>query len=463
VDDHLSRDPPRRRGRGGLTKGTREDCLFLEVQEPAAIKAGHKLPVMVELHGGGFLGEFRDDDGTNFIHSGPAIYVYVGYRVGIFGFLADKALGAHSGDYGLQDQQAALRWVKANIAGFGGNPGNVTIFGESAGGASVCDQVASPAAKGLFREGISVSGFYNFNVNTIWSPADCKTKVANEAQAQKAGAAFAAKVGCEHASDVAECLRKVPAATLAKHAGTYESPFAGGTIGPIANGTTLPTSAAEAFRTGHVNKVKLMIGVGEDEFNGGVYTNGPRTVVANTPAQYRTLVRQQFGSFAPKVMKLYPIDRFPTPSSFIAYRSIMADGFSVCPALTSDAQLAKHIPVYAYEDDDTDSPSPGETQPLGAYHSAINRLVHDVPASLDPNQAALQSQVLAEWTGFARSGNPNATGTPLWSRFSTAGHPVMSWQAGGQSAMTSTRTLAAAHHCGFWDSVDRNAPWSVNG
>jgi para-nitrobenzyl esterase len=183
---------------------------------------------MVEFHGGGFLGEFRDDDGTNLIHSGPAIYVYVGYRLGILGFLADSALGAHSGDYGLMDQPAALRWVKDNIAGFGGDSHNVTIFGESAGGASVCDQVASPTANGLFERGISISGFYNFNVNTIWSQADCKSKLQTEAQAQRVGAKFAASVGCGNASDIAACLRGFRRPRWSSTpAGTWRRPPAG--------------------------------------------------------------------------------------------------------------------------------------------------------------------------------------------------------------------------------------------
>ncbi|HEY3773936.1 MAG TPA: carboxylesterase family protein [Solirubrobacteraceae bacterium] len=446
---------------GGVQSGTSEDCLYLEVQEPASTKPGAKLPVMVEIHGGGFLGEYRDDDGTNLINTGPAIYVYVEYRLGILGFLADKALGAHSGDYGLMDQQAGLRWVKQNIGAFGGDPDNVTIFGESAGGASVCDQVASPTAKGLFERGISVSGFYNFNVNTIWWQADCKSKLQTEAQAQKGGAAFAASVGCGGAKNTAACLRAVPVATLVKNAGSYETPNAGGSIGPIVNGTTLPMPAAKAFNTGHVNKVKLIIGVGRDEFNGGVYTNELHTVIANTPAQYQQLVAQQFGSLAPKVMQLYPLDRFPAPAPFIAYRTVMADAFSVCPALQTDAQLSRYIPVYAYEDDDADSPSAGETQPLGAYHSAINRLVHDAPSSLDPNQAALQSQVLAQWTGFAHDGDPNAPGTPLWTRYGSGSRDVMSLVPAGDSTLTPTSTLKLQHNCAFWDAVNRHAPWSV--
>ncbi|MBV8988927.1 MAG: carboxylesterase family protein [Solirubrobacterales bacterium] len=453
--------------------GTSEDCLNLEVEKPADVRPGQRLPVMFEIHGGGFLGEALTDNGANFVRTGPVVYVYIRYRLGILGFLADNAFGPHSGDYGLQDQQAALRWVKRNIARFGGNPQNVTIFGESAGGASVCDQVASPTAKGLFQQGISVSGFYNFNVNTIWWPADCKSKLKTEAQAQQMGAAFAAKVGCGKAADVAACLRAVPVNTLLEKGGQIVEPFAGGAIGPIVNGTTLPMSAAKAFELGRVNKVKLMIGVGRDEFNGGIYTNSPgHTVVANTPAQYRQLVRQQFGSLAAKVMRLYPLRRFPTPAPFIAYRTIMADAFSVCPALVSDARVAKYIPVYAYQDDDADSPNPvgqslgagltaaPETQPLGAFHSGVNHLAHDPPASLDANQAALQSQVLAEWTGFARTGNPTVAYTPVWKRYTASGRPVMSLVPAGDSALTPTSAINKQHNCGFWDAVNRTAPWA---
>ncbi|WP_323746963.1 carboxylesterase/lipase family protein [Catenulispora pinisilvae] len=444
---------------GQVQPGTTENCLFLEVQEPAGTRPGQRLPVMFEIHGGGFLGEARDDDGTNFVGAGPAIYVYAGYRLGVMGFLADQAFGPHSGDFGLQDQQAALGWVKDNIAGFGGDPGNVTIFGESAGGASVCDQIASPTANGLFQRGISISGYYNFDVNTIWWPADCKSALPDEAQAQRLGAQLAAKVGCANVPDVAACLRALPADTLVVNGGQGLDPTGGGAIGPIVNGTTLTMSASQAFALGRVNRVKVIIGVGRDEFNGGVYTNTPgHPVVADTTAQYEQLVRQQFGPLASTVLGLYPVQHYPSPSPFIAYRTVMADAFSVCPSLESYGQLARAVPVYAYEDDDADSP--GQTLPLGANHSAINRLAHDVPGTLDPNQLALQEQVLSEWTGFARTGVPTAPGTPPWTPFAAPGNPVMSLQAGGDSTLVPASSIAAQHNCQFWDAVNRTAPWA---
>jgi para-nitrobenzyl esterase len=448
-------------GAPGVQAGTSEDCLYLEVIKPADVQPGQKLPVMVEFHGGGFIGTALTNNGGNLVSTGPVIYVFPNYRLGILGFLADKGFGPNAGDYGLMDQQFALRWVQQNIAAFGGNPDNVTIFGESAGGATECDQVTSPAAKGLFKQAISISGFYNYNVNTVWWPADCKENLLTEAQAQAMSAQFAAKVGCGSAAAVAACLRAVPADTLAEDGGQVENVFGGGVIGPIVNGTTLPMSPGKAFKTGHVNHVKLMIGVGGNEFNGGVYANTPgqAPVVATTPAQYQQLVTQQFGSLAPKVMQLYPLQDFPSP--FIAYRNIMADAFSACPALANDAQLSKYIPVYAYEDDDTDSPATGTTEPLGAYHSAINRLVHDSPSSLDPNQAALQTQVLLQWTSFARTGNPDVAGAPPWTSYTAANPMVMSWQPSGDSMLTPASTLMTQHNCGFWDAVNQRAPWAA--
>ena len=434
--------------------GTSEDCLYLKVEVPAGAKPGEKLPVMYEVHGGGFLGTALTNDGDNLVNSGKVVYVFANYRLGILGFLADKALGSHSGDYGLQDQQAGLRWVQQNIASFGGNPGDVTVFGESAGGASTCDQVASPTAKGLFEHAISVSGFYNYQNNIVWSKADCKSTYFTEAQAQKVGAQFAAKVGCGNAANVAACLRSVPAATLVEDGGQYTEPTAGGTIGPIVNGTTLTMSPAKAFATGHVNHVELISDVGRDEFNGGVYGNtaGLPVVVADTAAQYRQLVQEQFGRLAPAVERLYPLSQYQTP--YDAYRTIMADSASVCPMLQTNQELSRYIPVYVDINADADNPA-GEdlTLPLGAQHSGTNGLVHFPSAQLDANQAALQNQLLSEWTYFARTGSPSAPRTPAWSPYSGRQHPVMLLQPADTSIVTPEAFIAAQHNCGFWDQA----------
>lgn len=435
---------------------TSEDCLNVKVQMPAGATPGEQLPVMFEFHGGGFLGEARTDNGSNLVRTGNVVYVYVNYRLGVLGFLADKSLGPHSGDYGLQDQQAGLRWVKQNIAQFGGNPGNVTVFGESAGGASTCAQVASPTAKGLFKNAISISGFYNYQNNIVWSNADCKSTYFTEAQAQAAGATFAQKVGCGNVADVAACLRQIPAATLIKEEGQVGDPTGGGTIGPIVNGTTLTMSPVTALTTGHANKVNLITDVGRDEFNGGVYNNSftPDIVVADTLAHYHLLVREQFGSLAPTVEKLYPLSRFASP--YTDYRTIMADSASVCPMLQLDKKASNYMPVYADINTDADNPA-GEdlTDILGAQHSGSNGLVHFDTSKLDANQGALQLQLLLEWTHLARTGNPVAPHTPAWPRYSTAQHPVMSLQPADTSATMPSSFFAAQHNCSFWDSVTK--------
>jgi para-nitrobenzyl esterase len=434
--------------------GTSEDCLYLKVEVPAGAKPGDNLPVMYEIHGGGFLGTALTNDGDNLVRSGKAVYVFVNYRLGILGFLADQALGAHSGDYGLQDQQAGLRWVKQNIARFGGNPGNVTVFGESAGGASTCDQVASPTAKGLFQKAISVSGFYNYQDNIVWSKADCKSTYFTEAQAQAVGAQFAKKVGCGTVANVAACLRTVPTATLVEDGGQFIEPTAGGTIGPIVNGTTLTMSPAKAFATGNVNDVTLISDVGRDEFNGGVYSNSPglNVVVADTPAQYQRLVQEQFGQLAPAVERLYPLSRYESP--YTAYRTIMADSASVCPMLRTDQELSKYIPVYADINTDADNPAGEDLQlPLGAQHSGTNGLVHLPTSQLDPNQAALQSQLLAEWTNFAQTGNPSAPQTPAWAPYRGGQQPVMLLQPADTSQTAPAAFIAAQHNCAFWNQA----------
>lgn len=428
---------------------TNEDCLYLDIVVPTDAGPG-PLPVFFHIYGGGFtIGANALFNGATLATTEHAIVVGVNYRLGVFGFLADKALGPHSGDYGLEDQQAGLRWVQRNIAAFGGNPNNVTIFGESAGGSSVCDQIASPAAAGLFQKAISVSGEYNslLGAKTSLQPQDCKATLPTEAQADAVGASYAASLGCGSGSAtvVATCLRNVPVRELL-------ATETAATEAPIVNGTTLTMSPGQAFANGHVNKVRAILGVGRDENLAGT---------ATTAAQYKALVDTQYGSAAAAVLKRYPLQRYPSP--FVAFRTVAADSNTVCPALVTASRLSKSIPVYEYQGDDTDAPLGSYVDPAvpnGEYHIGGYYIFPDVSdqnpdnvTPLDADQQALANQELAQFGAFARTGNPSAAGTPTWPQFTTAKQLVMSWQPGGDDQLTTGSVISLDHNCGFWDSL----------
>ena len=427
-----------------------EDCLYLNVCKPASAS---RHPVLVHIHGGGFFGGNGNGDNTLIANTGDEVIVSMNYRLGIYGFLANSSFGAHSGDYGLQDQQAALQWVQDNIAKFGGDPNNVTIYGESAGGSSVCDQIASPTAAGLFQQAVSTSGEYN----TLFggpeqqprspedlTPQDCKSKLPTQAQADSYGDDFAKAVGCGNGTaDVAKCLRNVSVADVDKAAYTPGDGYqygGHGTIAPTINGTTLPRTLRQALKTGKVNRVPVIAGTARDE-------NLVASTV-DTGAQFQQLVNDQYGALAPQVLQRYPLDRFGSP--WLAWRQVASDSDTVCPALTTATDLSKWMPVYEYEVDDGDA-TPYQTSgaPLGAKHVADWYLT---PVSLDVNQQVLQNQELAEVTNFGRTGNPTAPLTPNWPRYNNK-QLVMSLAPGGDSELVSTDQLAMAHGCQFWNRV----------
>jgi para-nitrobenzyl esterase len=425
-----------------------EDCLFINVWAPAT--GGSGLPVMVHIHGGGFVFGNGDDDNTLLANTGHEVIVSMNYRLGIFGFLADSALGQNSGDYGLQDQQAALRWVQQNITAFGGDPHNVTIFGESAGASSVCDQIASPTAAGLFQKAISTSGEYNglfgvpdssfFNLEA----QDCKSALPSEAQGDSIGAGFAAAAGCGPATaDVAACLRNLPVSDIAGAAGNGYQHGGQGTVAPTINGKTLTMTLRHALKTGQVNRVPVIAGVDRDE---------NLTAVITSPSQYVQEVSAQYGKFAPQVLALYPLNHFDSP--FIAFRTVAADSDTVCPALVTDQDLARWMPVHGYEIDFGDAPSQffePANEPNGSNHAAAWYLNPVTPA-LDSNQQVLQNQEIAEVTTFARTGNPSAQNTPIWPEFNTSAE-VMSLAPSDDSETMSITQIEADHNCGFWDSI----------
>jgi para-nitrobenzyl esterase len=419
-----------------------EDCLFVNVVRPPGSVPSSGLPVLVHIHGGGFVHGSGNGDYTLLANSGHEVLVSMNYRLGIFGFLANSALGANSGDYGLQDQQAALRWVQQNIRVFGGDPSHVTIFGESAGGSSVCDQIASPAAAGLFQRAFSVSGEYSTlfgSANQVLNFQDCKSTPPTQAQAESVGSDFAAAVGCAGAPDVAACLRNVPATVADRAAGGGFTDGGTGTISPTLNISTLPLSLRQALVTGAVNRVPVIAGTDRDENLVGT---------ANSPSEYKQLVDAQYGKYAPRVLARYPLLRFYSP--FVAFRTVAADSDTVCPAIVTDQAMARWMPVHGYEIDYGDPPPNSQTTPTGAAHVAAWFVF---PTSgLDANAQVLQQQEVSDLTTFARTGNPTARFTPAWPEFNTSAE-VMSWAPGADSQTMTTAEMSLDHQCAFWNKI----------
>jgi para-nitrobenzyl esterase len=429
-------------GAGPTLTGS-EDCLFLNVTRPDDGTTG--LPVLVHIHSGGFTVGSGNGDYTLLANAGHVLVVSMNYRLGVLGFLAGRAFGGHAGDYGLQDQQAALRWVRQNVAAFGGDPSDVTIYGESAGGSSVCDALVSPTATGLFQRAVSVSGEYN---NLLGTPGaletqDCKSDPPSQAAADTAEQGYAAALGCTDPAAEAACLRGLPAARAVSVAGLGYQLGGHGTIGPTINGSTLPRSLRQALRTGAVNKVPVIAGTDRDEDLMGI---------ATSPAAYTSLVDRLYGDRAAEVTSRYPLSRFG--SAAIAFRTIAADSNTVCPALRTDADLARWMPVYGYELDDTDpppyNPPVADGQAYGAAHVSGWFLLP--VANLDADQQALQRNELAAVGQFATTGDPSATGTPLWPAYNRT-RQLMSLQPAGDSQLVTTAQLSAQHDCAFWDRL----------
>ena len=200
----------------------------------------------------------------------------------------------------------------------------------------MCDQIASPTAKGLFERGISTSGEYNtlLGAPTPLETQDCKSPLPTEAQANAAAKNFAAAVGCgPKTPDVAACLRALPASVALSTSGFVYQDGGQGTVSPTINGSTLTMTLRQALRTGHVNKVQVIAGTDRDEDLVGT---------ASSASQYQSLIDTQNGAFASQVLAKYPLSHFDSPC--VAFRTVAADSDTVCPSLETDADLAGRMP-----------------------------------------------------------------------------------------------------------------------
>jgi len=404
-----------------------ENCLFLNVFTPQ-LKSDHDgrgLPVMFWIHGGGFInGSSTPYNPVELVRRG-VIVVTINYRLGFLGFLAQSAIDAEghlNGNYGLMDQQFALKWVRRNIAGFGGDPNRVTIFGESAGGQSVYAHLASPAVSGLFRGAIAESGSYAEFQDYFSNVITLAQGETTGSTSVPSGAAIADSVGCTN--QTASCLRAVPAATM-----VAQEPFP---LYPFVDGTLLTQTIAAAFVSGQFNQVPVIAGTNHDEYRLFVATG--YDLVGNpilTSTEYDTAVNALWGStLAPSVLALYPFSSYPFGGEALGASG--TDGVFSCPARNVDQALSQLVPIYAYEFNDENAPPPQSafggllTFPLGAYHSAELQYlfpgidVFGLQVSLSPEQRKLSQAMVSYWTQFAKTGNPNSLGEPPWSPYSTS-------------------------------------------
>ncbi len=413
---------------------TTENCLYLNVFRQASQHSAD-LPVMVWIHGGGFVGGESDDYNPSALVADGVIVVTINYRLGALGFLADPALarrpGGASGDYGLMDQQAALRWVHRNIGAFGGNAANVTIFGESAGGQSVLLQLISPTARGLFAKAIAESGGYaEYPVPLVTAEAQ--------------GRAFAVKAGCP--DQTAACLRAVPVARILAD----QNPS--GASADI-DGLVLTQSLKTALASGQFSHVPVIDGSNHDEWRLFVAVatfEGDPVTAANyrqTIASTLHVSQQLAGVIAAR----YPVRAYASPP--LAMSAVGTDAIFACPTLLLDQDLATYTPTYAYEFSDENAPSsyPSPGFPYAASHASELQYLFELPAgshgTLSASQLQLSAAMQHEWTSFAKSGVPSAPGAPAWPRFTAASPTMLSLIPPSPRPESD---FAAGHQCSFW-------------
>jgi para-nitrobenzyl esterase len=435
----------------GLTQHSSENCLYLNIYTPNTPRP--HLPVMVWIHGGAFvLGSGQDADGSLLAAKGKVIVVTINYRLGPFGFLAHRALEAESprhvsGNYGLLDQQAALRWVRQNIAAFGGDASRVTIFGESAGGISVCLQLESPGADGLFQRAINESG-----------PCQMTLPIA-KAQAQ--GDKLAQLLGCAQAPDVIACMRSKPTRQVLD--ALPASPVGGNDIlwFPVIDGVVLPQTTDEAFRSGKFSKVPFINGSNRNE--GTLFVAFGKPI---TPEQYTSLAQRHFGKDAARVMEEYPLKAYPNPDQ--AWAVVFTDSFFSCPIRRTTRTLAPQTSVYAYEFNDPKAPNtmvPDAHLDLRAYHSAEIQYIFQTrfpnhpkgaPAPLSPQQLKLSDRMMSYWTALAASGHPDGRG-PKWLPYQDVQDRTLSFEPDNIGYESD---FAKYHHCAFWDTLNEQTSGS---
>ncbi len=400
-----------------------EDCLGLNVWTPAHAP-GAKLPVMVWIYGGGFqIGATSQSvyDGAALAAQG-VVLVSVNYRLGIFGFLAHPALDQESphgasGNYGLMDMVAGLQWVKRNIAAFGGDPGNVTIFGESAGGTAVCLLMIVPQAEGLFQKVIAESAAWMFgpisHITESWYGRVPMTK-------------FGERLGTDlpalRAKSAAELLKSLPAPL-----GRNDAADRGEAYMPVVDGWMIPDDPARLFAAGKFHHVALIAGTNADE---GTLMGGPPV---RTVAQYRTWAAQKVGDLADRLLRLYPA---PTDAEAHAAAAASSGDLVFLYGTRSVLRAASRLNPEAFQYQFTRVNGVGRQIQWGSFHASEipyvfatlpdtaygtqKSIIGDFSVNPDTYQEQdrkLSDAMSAAWVAFARTGSPNGAGLVHWPPF----------------------------------------------
>ncbi len=427
----------------GVVSGS-EDCLRLNLWKP--LNGESSKAVMVFIHGGGNMtGSPSEDnsgiklyDGQMLAERGDVIVITLNYRLNIFGYfmyseLEQESSNGVSGNYGILDQIAALKWIKDNVAAFGGDPSRVLLFGESGGATDVCGLLASPLAAGLFSSAIIQSG-------------SClgKTKSAVESWSQ----AFIASTSCSSSVNKLDCLRGLSETDIvsAMNSTVTEGGIIQTPAGPTVDGYVLPQMPNVAFAEGSHNKVPVIIGVNADETALPLFN-----VPTLTAGEYVVAINLLFGTtVGAQVLSRYPSANFLSPR--LAYIAMTTDSQFVCPARQSALALdqGQTQPVYRYLYTHLMS---GSAFFLGAAHGlelfyvfqTMSRLPSYTPSTGD---LALEEHVLGYWTQMAKTGSPNGLGSPIWPEFSSVNDDYLNLRdspVGGLGVLTS--------HCDFWDTL----------